>query len=476
MSTDLPPELSPRRAAPRPSAPSGGHRWLSVLATVLASVVFVTSVGGWAVATYYDGKILRIPGISGLLASRDSSGPMTILLAGSDSRAGLDGKQKHSLHTGSAQGQRSDTMMLVHLSGDHKHVTVVSLPRDSWVKIPAYTDSSGTHHPQSMNKLNAAYSFGGAPLLIRTVELNTGVTIDHYVEVGFAGVIKMVDAIGGVTVCLPYAVNDRRSGLHLPAGNSHVGGKMGLAFVRARYIDPTADLGRMHRQQEFLGAMFRQATSIGVLLNPVKLNNFLNAALSSVTTDPGLTRSVIMNLVTDLQKLKPKDIRFLTIPIKNAAYQTPAGEAVQWDPQAADRVFSSIQDDTPLVKTTPDKATVQPSAIAVKVLNGSTVSGLATQATNDLSALGYQIAAPAGNATTTSTTTTVISYDPRWSQSVKTLQAAFPGATFKQVAGQGATFVITVGSDYTAPKTVKVSTAHKGSISSTTAATHVCTG
>lgn len=472
MSAELPPELSPR--ARTRGATGGPRRWLSLLATVVATVVFVTSVGGWALATYYDGKISRIPGLSALLSPRNPDGPMNILVAGSDSRAGLDKSQRHSLHTGTAEGQRSDTMMLVHISGDHKNVTVVSLPRDSWVTIPAWTDSSGKHHPASKNKLNASYSYGGAPLLIRTVEQNTGVDIDHYVEVGFAGVIKTVDALGGVTVCLPNAVNDRRSGLKLPAGRSHVDGRMGLAFVRARYIDPTADLGRMQRQQQFLGAMFRKATSAGVLLNPVKLDSFLSAALSSVKTDDGLTQNVIMGLAKDLQQLRPKNIHFLTIPIKDAGYQTPAGEAVLWDRAKADAVFRSFQDDTPLVHGSGGgKVTVAPSAISVKVLNGSSVSGLATQASNDLAAQGYHVAAAPGNADSTDATQTVITYDPRWDQSLKTLKAAFPGATFQPVDGQGGTFVVTVGTDYAAPQPVHVAKPTK-QVATTNAANNVC--
>ena len=473
MSAVLPPELSPR-ATEAPVARGAGPRWVSVLATVVASIVFATSVGGWALATYYDGQIARIPGLGGLLAHNNPDGPLTILVAGSDSRQGLNQSQKHSLHTGSATGQRSDTMMLVHVSADRSQVTVVSLPRDSWVKIPAYTDASGTKHQASMNKLNAAYSYGGAPLLIKTVNENTGVSIDHYVEVGFSGVITMVDALGGVNVCLPTAVDDRRSGLVLPAGRSHVDGQMGLAFVRARYIDPTADLGRMQRQQQFLGSMFKQATSAGVLLNPVKLDRFLRAALSSVTTDDGLDRDSIMNLAADLQGLKPKDIRFLTVPIKDAGYTTPAGEAVLWDKKKADAVFTAMQSDTPVVKAKTSKVTVAPGDISVKVLNGSSVSGLATQASNDLASLGYSVAAPPGNADGTDATGTVVTYDPRWDQSVKTLQAAFPGATFQPVDGQGSTFVVTVGSDYAAPRAVKVSSPSQQKITSTTAADSVC--
>jgi LCP family protein required for cell wall assembly len=326
-----------------------------------------------------------------------------------------------------------------------------------------------------MNKLNAAYSYGGAELLIRTVQGATGVDIDHYVEVGFSGVIRMVDALGGVDVCLPDAVDDQKSGLVLPAGRSHVDGQMGLAFVRARYIDPTADLGRMQRQQQFLGAMFNQATSAGVLLNPLKLDRFLKAMLSSVTTDDGMNRDLLMGLASDLQSLKPKDIRFLTVPISDADYSTSAGSAVRWDKAKAGAVFTALESDAPVVKEKrAGRPTVAPSDIRVQALNGSTVSGLAGQASSDLAAVGFTIGAAPDNADTTDVTSTVIRYDPEWSESLKTVQAAFPDAQVEEVPGLGGTFVIVVGTEYAAPSPVKTSAPQDSQVDTTTAADKVC--
>lgn len=472
MSTVLPPELSPRATGETSARP----RVLRALATIAASVIFLTSIGGWAVATYYDGQIGRIPGLGGILAGGgDADGPLTVLVAGSDSRDGLTKEEQRMLHTGHLGGRRSDTMMLVHLSADRSDVTVVSLPRDSWVRIPAWTDDAGKKHPAQMNKLNAAYSYGGAELLIRTVQGATGVDVDHYVEVGFAGVIRMVDALGGVDVCLPDAVDDRRSGLVLPAGRSHVDGQMGLSFVRARYIDPTADLGRMQRQQQFLGAMFNQATSAGVLLNPLKLDRFLKAMLSSVTTDEGMNRDLLMGLASDLQSLKPKDIRFLTVPLSDVDYSTSSGSAVRWDKAKASAVFDALESDAPVVKEKrAGRPTVSPSDISVQALNGSTVSGLAGQASSDLAAVGFTIGASPDNADTTDVTSTVIRYDPEWSESLKTVQAAFPDAEVEEVPGMGGTFVIVVGTEYAAPQQVKTSAPQESQVDTTTAADKVC--
>ncbi|MFL6071237.1 MAG: LCP family protein [Actinomycetes bacterium] len=478
MSAVLPPELSPRASTARAGSGGRGSReWVKWLTTLLAALVFVVGSGSWVLATYYDAKISRILGISNLL-SGDSGGPLTILIVGSDSREGLSKAEAHKLGTGtaanSASGQRSDTMMLLHISDDRKSATVVSLPRDSYVTIPAYTDENGDKHPASKNKLNAAYALGGAPLLIQTVKDETGLTIDHYVEVGFAGVVNMVDALGGVDVCVPTAVDDWRSGLKLPAGKSHVGGLMALSYVRARYIDPTADLGRMQRQQRFLGSMFQEATSAGVLLNPAKLNSFLNAALQSVNVDEGMSRDMLLELAGEVQGLSPSDIRFLTVPLSNVNLSTPVGSAVEWDQKKADEVFQSIENDQPLVKEKKGPTVpIAPSDISVQVLNGSDVEGLATEASADLDKAGYTVAAAPGNDDRSDVTTTVVRYDPKWSTSVKTLQAAFPDATFEEVAGQGATFQVVVGTDYTKPLDVRVAK-QDAKLDSHTAADDIC--
>jgi LCP family protein required for cell wall assembly len=474
MSAVLPPELSPRASA---TPDSTSRSWVKWLTTILAAVVFVVSGGSWVLATYYDTKISRIFGVSHLVGG-DDAGPLTVLIVGSDSREGLSKEEAHQLGTGTAAnsttGQRSDTMMVVHISADRKSATVVSLPRDSYVTIPAYTDENGDHHPASKNKLNAAYALGGAPLLIQTVKDVTGLTINHYVEVGFAGVVNMVDALGGVDVCVPTAVDDWRSGLKLDAGTTHVGGLMALSYVRARYIDPTADLGRMQRQQRFLGSMFTEATSAGVLLNPVKLNSFLNAALQSVHVDEGMTRDMLLNLAGDLGNLQPQNIRFLTVPLSNVNLSTPVGSAVKWDRAKADEVFTSIEEDRPLVKEKKGPTVeTAPSDISVQVLNGSDVEGLASEASADLDKAGYTIAAAPANDDRSDVTTTVVRYDPQWSTSVKTLQAAFPDATFEKVAGQGATFQVVVGTDYTKPLKVRVAK-QDSELDSHTAADDIC--
>jgi len=478
MTSTLPPELSPRGDQATAKASRPRRHWMSVLATVVSAAIFSVSVGGWLLFTHYAGMLSHVPGLS--LAASDANGPLNILVVGSDSRLGLTKNQEKQLHTGTvsmAAGHRSDTMMLVHVAGDRKSATVVSLPRDSYVTIPAYTDAQGKKQPAQKNKLNAAFSFGGAPLLVKTVEQATGVTIDHYVEIGFGGVVNIVNAVGGVDVCLPNAVDDPKSGLKLPAGRSHVYGDMGLAFVRARYIDPRADLGRMERQQQFLGSMFKAVTSAGTMLNPLKLNAFLNAVLSSVQTDSGLDHDQVLALANSLRTLSPHSLRFLTVPLSDVAYDAgpSVGEAVLWDQAGAQELFDKIRNDQPLVKASAAaKPTVAPAQISVQVLNGSAVAGLAGQASDDLASAGFVIGAPAGNAGQTDVTTTIVKYDPRWSESLKTLKAAFPDAQFQSTPDLGATFTVIVGSAYAAPKAVTVAKPKNPALHTRSAAENVC--
>jgi len=460
---------------------------------------------GSGLAGYYDSQITRVdvitpqsPGSaasSNSGAATDSGVAQNFLLVGSDSRAGLTKAEIDALHVGSATatnagGRRSDTMILLHLSAKSDKATLISLPRDSYVQIPAYTDDQGVHHPASQNKLNAAYAFGGAKLTVQTVELATGVHIDHYIEIGFDGFVKMVNALGGINVCSTTALNDPKSGLNIKAGTTRLDGAKALAYVRARYVDPTADLGRMKRQQAFLGSMFRSALSTQVLLNPLKLNSFLTATLSSVTLDTGLSRDDLLSLATRTHGLAASNVVFATVPLSNVNYNPGGGigSTVLWSPSRSKALFTAINKDVPIgsqtttpTSTTPAATTVAvaPSKIYVQVLNGGGVAGLGAKANADLVAQGYLSAGPAKNATTTGATTTQIFYDPRYNVSVLTLEAAFPGAIVTPVTGQGKVFQIIVGTSYATPKAVTVSSAAgastaPGGVQTTSAAQTVC--
>jgi LCP family protein required for cell wall assembly len=225
--------------------------------------------------------------------------------------------------------------MLVHIPANHESVQVVSLPRDSWVNIPGH----------GMNKINAAYGIGGPALMVSTVEQATGLDINDYVEVDFLGFVNVIDALGGVNVCLPYAVDDSYSGLHLSAGPHHVDGVTALEFARDRHSFATSDLARIADQQQLLSSAFTEATQSGVLANPVRLHAVLASVTASVQVDQGFN---LVELADELRGLRSSDVSFTTVPIATIDYQTPTGEsAVLWNQPAAAALFHRLQTDTP---------------------------------------------------------------------------------------------------------------------------------
>ncbi|MGN6473797.1 MAG: LCP family protein [Mycobacteriales bacterium] len=493
----LPPELDPRRPAGRrpaktaPPSPRGSGRanvegehrrwgpgWLRrwtrrrLLATVAGgmAVVIAAVLGfGWlTVASILD----RIKHINPFCTSchrpgGGAVGDLNILLVGSDSRAGLTKAQQKQLHVGHDPGQRSDTMILLHIPKGGGKAVMVSLPRDSYVTIPAHR-SGGHLIPAQMNKLNAAYSLGGAALTIRTVEANTHVRIDHYVEINFLGFVKMVDALGGVTVCNATPINDpivhtstgyQGSGLNLPAGKSHLNGQTALEYVRAREFDPAqGDLGRIHRQQKFMAAMMNKAESAGTLLNVGRLYDFLKAVASSLTTDSGFGLSQMFRLAKALHSMSPKNVDLLTVPLSNTALATPVGSAVQWDPVLSKRLFHDFTADKPITNVVkPNRLTIAPGSISLKVLNATNKNGLAATAGNALAGLGFGIRGTGNAPKGSSTTATVVQYGPGRADSAKTVAAAVTGSTEQEVTSLGNNLQLIVGSSYEGVKPVHVS-------------------
>ena len=270
-----------------------------------------------------------------------STGPLNILVAGVDPRTGLTHHEEVVLHVGNDVSSNSDTLMLMHVSADRSRVTVVSIPRDSWVNIPGH----------GMNKINAAYGLGGAKLMVQTVEQATGMTINDYVEVDFLGFVKVIDALGGVNICLPQAVSDSYSGLDLSAGMHHVNGITALAYARDRHSFASSDLARIQDQQRLLSSALTQAIHSGLLANPVRLSSFISASLSALTVDQGMNVSA---LADQMRGISARDVTFMTVPLASADYQTPTGElAVQWDTQAAGQLFQALANDQNLATPAP---------------------------------------------------------------------------------------------------------------------------
>ncbi len=411
-------------------------------------------------------------------------GDLNILLVGSDSRAGLTKAQQKQLHVGHDPGQRSDTMILLHIPKGGGKAVMVSLPRDSYVRIPAHR-SGGQRVPAQMNKLNAAYSEGGAALTIRTVEANTHVRIDHYIEINFLGFVKMVDALGGVTVCNATPINDpithsatgySGSGLVLPAGKSHLNGQTALEYVRAREFDPAqGDLGRIHRQQKFMAALMNKAESAGVLLNLPKLYGFLKAVASSLTTDSGFGVSQMYRLAKNLHSMSPKNVDLLTVPLSNTALATPVGSAVLWDPVLSKRLFHDFTADKPITNVVkPNRLTVAPGSISLRVLNATNTNGLASRAANALASLGFGISGTGNAPKGSSTSATVVQYGPNRADSAKTVAAAVTGSTQQEVSSLGDKIQLVVGSSYEGVKPVKISSGSASQPTVTTGASNPC--
>ena len=260
----------------------------------------------------------------------------TWLLVGSDSRDSLTEEQKAQLSTGDVDSRLTDTIMMLTTSPGGVP-TLVSIPRDSLVAIPGYGE----------NKINAAYAFGGPPLLVQTVEQATGVRIDGYVEVGFDGFFEVVEAVDGVEVCLEAAISDERAGIDLPAGCQVLGGADALGYVRTRYSDPDGDLGRVARQRQFVGALADRATSPAVLLNPLRAVPLAAAVGDALTVDEQAGPVDLTRFGLALLRATGDGGAMLTVPFGGYA-TTDAGSVVLWDEAGAEALFASIRTGTPV--------------------------------------------------------------------------------------------------------------------------------
>jgi LCP family protein required for cell wall assembly len=270
-------------------------------------------------------------------------------------------------------------MLLVHISKNRDSAVIVSLPRDSLVTIPEHVSSSDSTKivPARQNKLNAAFSFGGAPLLIETLEGETGLRIDHYIEINYLGFTNIIDALGGIDVCVKKDINDSKSALKLSAGLQTLDGIQALKYVRTRQFDGLGDIGRMKRQQEFMSAVMRKATSTGTLLNPIKLVSFLNAAIKTVTTDNEFNKNDLLTLGKQLKNLSADRVRTLTVPLSNPNGRAAGvGSVVIWDEVLSADLFNRLLNDQPIideVKATPS-ASASPTTTIVDKFKTETAS------------------------------------------------------------------------------------------------------
>ena len=450
--------------APPASSDASRRRWPRILLSIAAGVVLLLSLAGVGIdlmSAKLEGNITAVdisdtierPVIAKPVVDEQGDySAMNILLMGSDSREGETSNKygDPNLYT----GERSDTTILLHLSKDRSFATAVSIPRDTWVMIPE-CKHNGEVVGGFEAKFNTAFEIAGPGCTVKLVEQMTGLKIDNFAVIDFTGFKNVVDALGGVEVCLTEPASDPASHLELPAGTSVVSGEDALSFVRARKtLSDGSDLSRIKRQQAFLSSMIREVSSTGLLLNPVKLFSVLDSATQGLTTDPGLADiDTLRDLALSVKGMSPSQIAFLTMPW----LERGDGENVIVDEEGAAPLWASMADDTPWIKPKKPNPSasasasgsglvVPPTEISVRVLNGSGIAGRAAEAAAALEAQGFTITEIA-DADSGDYVETEIRHDAPSSEAARTVLAAFPGAT---TTGDDAatTITIIIGSAY----------------------------
>lgn len=424
------------------------------VATTLSVLVLAAGGIGHAVVTSVDTGIGRVDAFKDMKNRPEPGHGMNLLVVGTDGRDKITKKEKRKYRLGGAPCRCTDTIMLVHISGDRERASVVSLPRDSYAEVPAHTDASGKRHSKHALKLNATYSEGGPNLTVRTVEQMTKVKIDHYLEVDFTSFMKTVDALGGVEICTTRRMKDTYTGLNLAAGTHKLDGGQALQYVRSRHIDGAADLGRMQRQQRFLAALIHQATGSGALLNPVKLREVSSTMLSSVRADKGFGAEEMLALAKAMRGFTAASSEFTSVPVRDPSDPVRGiGSTVKWDEAKSRKLFQTLREDKPLAPPQPKKpraavVDVSPRQIRVQVYNGTLTDGLGRQVDDALRATGFNTTRAPLNRAGSEVRRSYVTYDPRWDRSARSLAAALPGCELRAVKGQGRTLKVTAGTDY----------------------------
>ncbi|MFB8175635.1 LCP family protein [Streptomyces sp. NPDC055966] len=443
------------------------RRVLKVLAVGTSVLILVTAGAGWWFYEHLNGNIhsLSLDGKGGS-EKADAFGrtPINILVMGSDGRTSAEdcklggGCSQTGVQSGNGN---ADVEMVLHISADRSNATVMSIPRDTMTRVPACQDpGSGQSTPGYYGQINSALTYGPA-CQVATVHQLTGIPIDHFVKLDFSGVVKMSDAIGGVSVCVSDNVYDTYSHLKLSKGDHTLKGEAALEFVRSRHgFGDGSDLGRTTTQHLFLSAMMRNFKSAGTLTDPTAVYGLADAATKALTVDDGLgTVKKLISLASDVDKVPTKRMTFTTM-------QTAP------DPNNRDRVvvgpgartlFSTIADDQSLTTGSGEKsaaasatssATAEPTAsavpaaqIAVTVENGTAVTGRASQIATALTDQGFSSATTTANAPSPAATT-MLTYGSGEKGEAQTVAKALglSSAHLQQGTGTGLTLVI--GSDW----------------------------
>ena len=388
---------------------------VAITSGVILLVASVAGIFGFA-ARNLAGNIEALEIISSPKPVAET-GPLNILLMGTDTRTDQGGGFGSEVEYGGTG--RSDTTILIHLSNDRKSAIAVSIPRDSVVNIPACTKEDGTTVAERTDLFNSAFASAGPACTVKTLETLTGVTVNHAVIVDFIGFSNVVDALGGIKVCLTEAIDEpveNGAGIQLPAGVQVVDGKNALGLMRARYsLADGSDLRRIERQQELISITIDQITDMNLITDLPALYKVLNAATSSLRMDPGLSDlDSLVTLSTSLSSMGSQNVSFVTVPYEG----TPDGNHVQWT-ESANELWSAIINDTgwppsevAVVETTEpstetENIVVKPSDVSAIVLNGTRRAGFAALTSDFLKAQGVNVA-EVGNAPNKDTAESVI--------------------------------------------------------------------
>ncbi|MFJ2115778.1 LCP family protein [Streptomyces sp. NPDC087850] len=326
-----------------PQAPDWRKR-IKVGALALVVTLLAVTIG-----TYFwaGSQLKREVDLSKVIERPNQGEGTNYLIVGSDSREGMSDEEKKKLHTGSAEGKRTDSMMILHTGSNGP--TLISLPRDSNVTIPSFKGSeSGKLFPNTgrQTKLNAAYAEDGPELLVRTVEYNTGLRIDHYVEIGFAGFANVVDAIGGVDLDIPKAFKDEKSGADFQAGEQTLNGEQALAFVRTRYAFAGSDLDRTKNQQKFLAALASQTATPSTIINPFKLYPTMSAGLDTLIVDKDMSLWSLGSMFFAMKGVTGGDGTSMNMPISGST-----GSNLVWDRAKVTELVKQLNNDEKVTVT-----------------------------------------------------------------------------------------------------------------------------
>jgi LCP family protein required for cell wall assembly len=341
-----PPSRSVAGGRPGGRGPGGPRRWLRPkrILLIVAGLLVVAILATVGLYFSFNSKLTRI---NVLVPTSLTSAGTNWLIAGSDSRGGLTRQQENQLALGhDIGGSRSDTIMLLHMPANGTRPTLVSLPRDSYVPIPGH----------GYNKLNAAYAFGGPKLLIQTVQNVTGLRVDHFMSIGFGGLVGVVNDVGGVNLCLKAPMKDPKAGLNLKAGCQTLNGAQALGFVRTRAF-ANGDLQREQDQRLLLKSLLSKMTSTGTLINPFAVIPAASGAASSVSVDSGTQLYQLVSVAFAL-----RDPVTSQVPLRGFDNNTPVGSVVLWDKTAATQFFGDLAHDRALPHNLISSTSVQGTA------------------------------------------------------------------------------------------------------------------